>query len=252
MKPIAINLKVSRNRDFKRQFNAKKHNVVDWSIQLSGKTERNDFDFHWVWKSDDGRYRVGFGKYGKEYYLTSLKRKDNTVGNNSNDMWTVVEKDGKIVDFDGSFDHVFRFFQHVQKQCGDDMLNYLGCILIRNAYMLDHKLKDGKYYYLPDKAILKPFIDALPEYEGISTEAYLHYIDGIAQNEDVKYKTLGFDIESGIGRENNIRTYAYIIAVLLGEMPLSKLCSTFARPPVGVAPIPFKDMVKVFSSLNIE
>lgn len=252
MKSLAINKTVSYNRSFKSEYMEKRHNVVNWSISLSGQTTQGNEDRHWIWKSADGRYRVGFGKYGKEYYLTTIKRKDGSVGNNKNDMHPIIEKDGNIIEFDGSFDHVFSFFQHVQKVCGDETLNVVGCIMIRNAYMQDHVKINGNYYYQPSQSITKLLTDALPEYEGISTEAYLHYIDAIAQNEDTKYHTLGYDISTGTGRTNNLLTYANLIAVLLGKASLTKLCSSFARPPVGVAPIPFSVMVEAFPLLNVK
>lgn len=251
MNTLAIKERISGNRALRDASITKRRNVIDWSKNLSGQTTKDKYDFHWIWTSNDKRYRVGFGKYGKEYYLQTLKRTDGSIGNNQHDMWTIVEKDGSIVEFDPSFDHVFTFFQYVQQQCGNDILNILGCIMIRNAYMLDHKEIDGNYYYLPDYSVIKPFVEALPIYEGISTEAYLHYIDAIAQNEDVKYDTLGHDIKTGTGRTNNLLTYAHIIAVLLGKASLSKLCASFARPPVGVAPIRLGDIATIFPLLEV-
>lgn len=252
MEALAINKKISRNRDFKKECTEKKLNVVNWSIELSGQTTQGDYDTHWVWVSDDGRYRVGLAKYGKEYYMDTIRRKNGSFGNNPNDMRPVVEKDGNIIEFDPSFDHVFTFFQDLQMVCGDEILNAVGCMMVRNAYMQDHVNIDGKYYYRPDKAIVNILTEALPEYDGISTEAYLHYIDAIAQNEDTKYYTLGHDISKGAGRHNNMLTYAHSIAVLLKKSPFSKICSAFGRPPVGVAPIPFGVMVETFPLLKIE
>jgi hypothetical protein len=252
MEALAINKKISRNRDFKKECTEKKLNVINWSISLSGQTTQGNYDTHWIWTSDDGRYRVGFAKNGKEFYSNTIRRKDGTLGNNENDMRPIVEKDGKIINFDPSFDNVFEFFQYIQMKCGDNILNAVGCMMVRNAYMQDHVNINGNYYYLPDKSIINIITEAIPEYNGICTEAYLHYIDAIAQNEDTKYHTLGHDVSKGAGRHNNILTYAHIAAVLLRKAPLSKLCASFARPPIGVAPIPFNVMVEAFPLLKIE
>lgn len=96
MEALAINKKISRNSDFKKECTEKKLNVINWSISLSGQTTQGSYDTHWIWTSDDGRYRVGFAKNGKEFYLNTIRKKDGTLGNNENDMRPIVEKDGKL------------------------------------------------------------------------------------------------------------------------------------------------------------
>ena len=173
---------------------------------------------------------------GKEYYSSSIRWQNGTQGNNPSDMRPTVSKNGQILDFDGSFDHVFSFFQQVQKVAGDAILEIL---------------VSGNYYYNPNSSVVSKIVGAFPEYDGISTEAYLHYIDAIAQNEDTKYSTLGYDVSAGTGRINNMLTYAHIIAVLLGKAPLSKLCASFSRPPVGVSPITYATAQITFPDLNL-
>lgn len=248
MDSLRIKDKIRHNRVFNSDIKEKKNRLIEKGISLSGKDIKGAFDVHVMWESEDKRYKVGVGKYGKEYYLDTIRWKDGHKGNNPNDMRPMVWKDGKEIEFDGSFDHVFNFFQKVS-HVGNRALELLGCLMFRNAYLLDH---DGQMRYNPPKDVIYYINSILPEYEGISVEAYLHYMEMIAWNEDVKYSTLGYDVHSGIGRKNNMLTYAHIIAILMGKGSLSKLCSQFSRPPVGVSPIAISLAQDVFPDLNIE
>jgi len=248
MDSLRIKDKIRHNRVFNSDVKEKKNRLIEKGISLSGKDIKGAFDVHVMWESGDKRYKVGVGKYGKEYYLDTIRWKDGHKGNNPNDMRPMVWKDGKEIEFDGSFDHVFNFFQKVS-HVDNRALELLGCLMFRNAYLLDH---DGQMRYNPPKDVIYYINSILPEYEGISVEAYLHYMEMIAWNEDVKYSTLGYDVHSGIGRKNNMLTYAHIIAILMGKGSLSKLCSQFSRPPVGVSPIAISLAQDVFPDLNIE
>ena len=172
-------------------------------------------------------------------------------GNNPNDMRPTVFIDEEERTFDGSFDHVFNFFQDVSK-VDDETLNVLGCLMFRNALLVDHILIDGHYRYCPPQEAIALIQSRFPKYDGIPTEVYIHYLEAIAWNEDVKYSTLGYDVNQGTGRTNNMKTYAHIIAVLLGKASLSKLCSQFSRPPVGVSAIPNVTAQIAFPFLNLE
>ena len=74
--------KISRNQQFARLVRQKKQEMINDAISWSGKTERGTFVFHDLWESDDKRYKVSLGKYGKEYYLDTIKWKDGHQGNN--------------------------------------------------------------------------------------------------------------------------------------------------------------------------
>lgn len=248
METLKITEKISRNRAFNQSVKDKKESLIRKGIDLAGKTEKGIFEYHVIWESEDAKYKVGVGKFGKEYYLQTISWKDGHKGNNPNDMRPTVWVDGNEIEFDGSFDHVFNFFQYVS-HIDTRALEILGCLMFRNAYLLDH---DEELVYKPSSEALDYISSVIPEYEGISVEAYLHYMEMIAWNEDVKYHTLGYDVHSGIGRKNNMLTYAHIIAILLGKGSLSKLCSQFSRPPVGVSPIAQSLAKEVFADLNIE
>lgn len=248
MDSLKISEKISRNKAFNQKVKDKKEALIHKGKNLSGQKVKGKFDYHIAWQSEDKRYKVGVGKFGKEYYLQTISWKDGHRGNNPNDMRPTVWVDGEEKEFDGSFDHVFNFFQCVS-HLDTRALEILGCLMFRNAYLLDH---DENLNYHPSKEALDYINSVIPEYEGISVEAYLHYMEMIAWNEDVKYDTLGYDVHTGIGRRNNMLTYTHIIAILLGKGSLSKLCSQFSRPPVGVSPIAQSLAKEVFTDLEIE
>lgn len=124
--------------------------------------------------------------------------------------------------------------------------------MFRNAFLVDHINANDHFTYVPPTEAILYLQNNLPPIEGIEIETYLHYLDAIAWNEDTKYYTLGYDIHSGIGRKNNMLTYAHIIAVLLGKASLAKLCSSFSRPPIGVSAISFDTASTAFPSLKIQ
>lgn len=242
--------RVIRNSAFSKIVRERKSRCVEFAIQLPGNPDAPDV-FTWFWKSEDNTYQVGVGKYGKEYRWQQSHWKDGGYGNNPNDMMPSIMKNGELLDFDGSFDHVFRFIQWASQK-SLEATRVLGSLFYRNAKMVDHQeTPDGNLSYLPPRDVIDYLQSTLGDFEGISVEAYLHYLDAIALNEDVKYSTLGYDIATGTGRENNMLTYAHLAAILIGEGSLAKLCSQFSRPPVGVSPIPQNVAIVAFPDLKI-
>lgn len=248
MNALKIGLRISRNSEFRAAVKTRKNELIRKAVNLPGQTVRGTFDCHVEWMSADGRYKVGVGKYGKEFYSSTIRWRDGRQANNPNDMHPTVWIDGVEKEFDGSFDHVFNFFQYVG-HVDSGALEVLGCLMFRNAFMLDHN--DALEYCPPQEAV--DYLNSvIPKYDGISVEAYLYYLEMIAWNEDVKYSTLGYDVHGGTGRQNNMLTYAHLIAVLLGRASISKLCSQFSRPPVGVSPITVTAAQRAFPMLEVE
>ena len=248
MQSLKFQQAILRNRVFNQSVKDKKAALIDEAISLPGNPTDGQYIYHDLWSK--GRYKVSLGKFGKEYYLNTIRWASGQTGNNPNDMKPTIFIDNNEIPFDGSFDHIFVFFQEVSR-VSLDALRVLGCLMYRNSLLEDHKLHNGNYRYEPPADAVSYINSVFPFYDNIPTEAYLHYIEAIALNEDVKYSTLGYDINSGTGRKNNLQTYAHVIAVLLGEAPLSKLCSQFSRPPVGVSPISIKQAQQVFKDLDI-
>lgn len=247
MEGLRIDQPIVGSRGFKAQVTQKKFETIRKALSLSGNEGEDEYDFHCMWISSDGRWKVGVGKFGKEYYLDRIKWKDGHVGNNPNDMRPMIYCDGVEIQFDSSFDHVFRFFQEVGAE-SHETLELLGSLFFRNAFLLDH---DENLDYRPSGEIVSAIEAVVPEYDGIPIEVYLQYLEMIAWNEDVKYDTLGYDVTKGIGRQNNMLTYAHLISIILGKGSLSKLCSSFTRPPVGVSPITINLAAETFPMLDI-
>ena len=125
-----------------------------------------------------------------------------------------------------------------------------GALLYRSAYMLDH-VKDGEghWRYVPNEEAVKEISVAIPTLYNVSVEAFLHYLDALAWNEDVKYHTLGFDVTKGYGRVNNLLTCANIVAVAAGRVEFYVLAGGFSRPPIGISAISQKMAFEAFPAL---
>ncbi len=251
IKELEIKEVITRNKLFSEEIKQKKIRLINTATTWNGKTTKGSYVFHKIWESKDKHFKVCLGKYGKEYYLKTIKWKNGTTSNNPNDMRPTIFINGKEKEFDASFDHVFNFLQSMWK-VSEDALRVLGCLFFRNALLVDHIVTNKTISYCPPQKAIDFITSKFPKYDGISTEAYIYYLDAIAWNEDVKYHTLGYDLNQGIGRTNNMKTYANVISVLLGGTPLSKLCSSFSRPPIGVAPITNKDASTTFTELKLK
>lgn len=179
-----------------------------------GKNQENMI-LHVVWS--DGKYEVGLGKPGKE-------AKESRTNINPNDMWPFVRaKSGQYVVESATFKNVFKELEHMHAK-SKYALELLACLLARSALMLDHEMVDGKVAYNPPKDVIDEIKKDIPTAYKISLEAFMHYLDAIALNEDVKYKTKG-DLRgkpygNQAGRPNNLMTCAHLIAVLLGRAEL--------------------------------
>ncbi len=238
------------NAAFKRAVLPKKEQLVQIATQLSGQTTQGSFDYHTIWRSPNNEYEVSVGKFGKEFYQNNKKNyKTKQLGNNKNDMKPTVFKNGNELVFDASFKNIFDFLIAVSK-IDKEVLRLLGCLFVRNAFLEDHSVLNGKYCYNPPRDVMDIIKGTIPEFNGIDTEVYLHYVDVIAWNEDVKYWTLEYDLKKGIGRQNNMLTYAHVAAVLLDESSLSGLCMSLIRG-MGVAPITIPEVVGIFKELNL-
>jgi len=203
-----------------------------------------------VWSKGDDR--ILLGKPGKEAApdYARCKYADGHYGNNPNDMLPCREHKGVVTGAPASFRDVFEELQKIGRQ--DEMtLELLGSLLFRSAHVLDHvETTKGVWRYVPPQEVVNEIARVVPEAYGMPLEAYLHYLDALAWNEDVKYHTLGYDIAKGIGRRNNLLTCANIVAVFLGRVPIAKFAGSFARPPAGISPITNKDASYAFPLLG--
>ena len=203
-------------------------------------------------------YSLKVGKPGKEFASTQIKYKDGHKGNNPSDMTPTTFKDNQFSSRIGSFEEIFKqFIRFVPKY---DSLELLGCLMVRNAMVLDHtQNENGNWRYSPPVDVIDAINENLPDGFGEPIEVFLSYIELIALNEDTKYRTLGYDISKGIGRYNNLLTYANIIKIILHRrnasesdflLELMKFAGGLVRPPVGLNPISLKAALIAFPQLK--
>ncbi len=192
-----------------------------------------------VWR--EGDFEIGFLKPGKESAPDfQARHKNGTTGPNPDDMAPTIWKAGARVTAPATFEEIFHVFELLLKKNQESAMEILAGVLYRSAFLLDYSFPEPvgamPEYKIPDRALTKLAVLETVN-GGIPAVVYLKYLQLIAWNEDVKYSALGFDIEKErTGRVSNLLTYTYLIAVLIGRMPLAYFCYAFARTK-GVAPI---------------
>lgn len=201
---------------------------------------------------EKGRYSVRLSKPGKEAApgYARAKYKDGTRGRNPNDMRPEITVDGKLMEKNASFLNVFDelYKLHNNSPEGVELMGYL---LARSAFMADHKeLSPGIWRYDPPEEIIERLAQLVPEIYGVPVEVFLHYLNALALNEDTKYRTLGYDIRTGVGRRNNMLTCVNLIGVLLDRISIVAFAGDFSRPPAGIAAISITKMREILPALN--
>ena len=236
---MAINRPIahSRNARYRDAEINMKEALISEAISYPGTTPRDNMTFTEVWS--EGDYSVKFGKYGKEYYRVDKQ--------NINDMAPTIFYKGEICEYDASFRAIFRLCENLKNNGDENSLLLLGCLFVRNAFLVDHVSTDEGYrYVIPNPAIeyLKENVNA---HADIPIEVFLMYVDAIAWQEDVKYITLGKPITSDVGRKNNMLTYARFIACLLGRSSFAEMLNKFS---MGVSPLPKTEIEIAYPELN--
>ena len=105
------------------------------------------------------------------------------------------------------------------------------------------------YLVRNDKEVLKSISEIVPLWGGMSFEAFLHFNDLLAWNEDCKYlyRMQQMNLDTWIrdtGRVNTLLTHLSIIGYLSGKIPFSQVCMKFARGK-GVAPANRDEIIRV-------
>ena len=143
-----------KSREFGQLTKKKRIDLVNEAISWKGDSSKGSYITEWLWTSPDANNRVGLGKFGKEFYLDTIRWKNGYIGNNPNDMKPTVEINGSVMEFDGSFEHVFRFFQDTYKK-DTDALTVLGSLMYRAAFLIDHQpIRPNVYRYNPPKDVV--------------------------------------------------------------------------------------------------
>jgi len=164
---------------------------------------------------------------------------------------------------------IFKVADGLTKDNKKDVLGVLAISLYRMAFMQDHvetesskslyrdvspllnkhlsvaknkeKTFPGFFKYTPKVEVLDYLDRECPSFGEISLEAFLHYNDILAWNEDCKYYYRNYHVTntekwiSGTGRVNTLLTHTRILGFLLGAVELSKILSDFSTQR-GVSP----------------
>ena len=119
--------------------------------------------------------------------------------------------------------------------------------------MLDHVVRNGHIAYEPPAEILAEIKKDIPAAYGVPMEVFLQYLEAIALNEDVKYRTKGElrgkPYGPGSGRMNNLSSCAHLIAVLLERADLVDYAYGYSQMR-GVSPLTFKRALEHFPLLG--
>ena len=202
-----------------------------------------------IWEANG--YEVSLSKPGKEAAEDYIrcKYKDGHSGNNPNDMLPLVSYRGKFSK-NAAFTDIFGELIRVTDITAGELL---GALLFRSAYMLDHvKDENGHWRYVPNKEALSALSKIIPQLYGVSMEAFLHYLDALGWNEDVKYSTLGHDIGLSVGRVNNFLTSVRIVAFAIHKEAFHDLVGGFSHPPTGLSAISQKKAMEAFPLLILK
>ena len=224
-----------------------KPEMVDFAINLKSGLSKENQLFHNIYEAS--KYRVAMAKPGKEVYIDTLKHKEGRLTNNQNDMRPVIFEDNLKLNDDKTFTAIFEEFQKLGR-ADEKALELLACLLFRNAFVLDHIKKGNQWIYNPPMIIVDEISKTIDEIYKVPVIVFLHFLDGLALNEDVKYHTLGYDIKGETGRRNNLLTCVNIIGVFLNKVQLVKFAGAFARPPVGISAISQKLAIEIFPLLD--
>lgn len=200
-------------------------------------------------------YTIAIAKPGKEaapdykgcrHYINHEKT------NNPNDMNPQILKSGKKLDKDFTFQNMF---EKIEKLMHSDLfgLELMGMLLFRAAFMLDHKKNENENWrYNPPEEILEILEKRIPFVDEIPIRVFLHFLEVLSLNEDVKVHTLGYEgLPQDYGRINTLLTFTNLIAVLLNRVSIAKFAGSFARPPSGMAPIPKTEKGGIFDNFPL-
>ncbi len=253
LKDYALNITFN-DKEFRKETYKKRLEIISIAASWKPSPIHGEHFFYDVWTYEkDTLYEVSLGKPGKEYY----QKQDGNI-KNVNDMWPVVKwNDVPNTKIRGGFNDIFRLLSQCKKDEQKDVLRAFVVLFLRNAFLLDHEVKEisGKKYYSynPIPKLIEFICENQPEFEDVPMEVYIHFLDAIALNEDVKYWTKGRinTPSKDFGRVNNMRTYIYCICCHLGLMEWHDYAYSLITSG-GVATIPYPKIVEYFPELNVK
>ncbi|GAG00523.1 unnamed protein product, partial [marine sediment metagenome] len=193
----------------------------------------------------------------------------------------VMLKDGygKDISFKDIWDALFEGLESKKSEVSRE-LQGLAAVFFRMAYMDDHvksgeplklkvrsiEIRDGKesvesereqefpglYFYQPDALLLTKYAGLFPTC-GMSFEAFLHYNNLLAWNEDCKYYYRATELKGekwmgATGRINNLLTHISVLGYLHGDLSISDVFYKFSTG-AGVAPASGPEIVRITGGL---
>lgn len=189
---ISLSTKVAGKRRMDRVLEA-----ISWDGGIEGEQK-----YYTIFS--EGEYSIRLGKPGKEASPTYVmcRYQDGHRGNNPNDMRpSIFKNEERQNERVASFTNIFDELQRLGR-ADEGALELIACLLFRSAYMVDHReVSPGIWRYEIPNEVLSAITDDLPTADGMPMKVFLHFLDALAWNEDVKYHTLGFPIRLGYGRK---------------------------------------------------
>lgn len=112
------------------------------------------------------------------------------------------------------------------------------------------------YRYLPNKDVINWISEVIPDWGGMSLDAFLHYNNLLAWNEDCKYYYKSQQAERknwirNTGRVNTILTHISIIGYLVNQIHFTDILGKLVRGR-GVGPATNDEIVKICNGLVME
>lgn len=196
--------------------------------------------FHKIFRSKS--YQVSVAKPGKEADSSRGTRQ------NLDDMRPCVFHNGQELSYTPGFVDVFRYLEQVG-QAKPEALEIIACLLVRCAFMCDHTRQRGRWRYHPPVAAIRHLDRLVTGPCSSPCSVFLHYLNGLAWNEDVKYDAKGKNLRAGTGRQNTLMTIVNWIALLLGYLTSAELCAKFLSAR-GVAPVSLSQAIRWFPMLR--
>jgi hypothetical protein len=231
----------SFERERNRRRAARINEALGWPTGTRQNPTTNE-----IWS--DGVYWVGFWKPGKE---VDRKGEDQ----NLNDMKpVVVSLSDNRRPKDATFRDLFKALGHCTKMKRKKLGRILGVLLTRSAMMCDHeKNKDGNWRYVPNPKMVEKLTQELSILHEVPVVAFLHYLDAIGWNEDIKYnKPRAGELRVTLrGRPNNMMTLVNVVAAEMELVTFEDVMGDLIAK-TGIAPLTMTDARKYFPVIGTE
>ena len=142
-------------------------------------------------------------------------------------MTPVINIDNSRFPKNLTFDDIFQVFEEFIHEENLNLLEVIASLMFRQAFMLDHKKKDGVWRLKIPDATANYLKSNRPHINDLPILAFFYFLKVLALNESVKYFSIGHSIKGGVGRQNNLLTYCNLIAVFWEKCVYQNLLVNF-------------------------